>query len=287
MKKIVFLRLDLDAIGGAQRYLSRLVKALKDSGVECETRGFNGSKKLSSWIKALLFNSQAKRQKSADEIYFSLERITCADIYRAGDGVHKVYMKTKPFWFTNPLNFVIPYLEKRTFKNAKKIIANSNFIKRQICETYGIVPEKIAVVYNGVNLPTRVQKGSAKLALCEEFGLDFHLPTLLFVGSGFKRKGAEEFLRIAARLKTRVNCLIVGRDKNATRYKNLAKELGLNAVFTGAQKARRDFTKAASCFCSRRRTSRFQTSFWRRLATAASLSRPLKTARQRYYRGSL
>ena len=44
MKKIVFLRLDLDAIGGAQRYLSRLVKALKDSGVACETRGFNGSK---------------------------------------------------------------------------------------------------------------------------------------------------------------------------------------------------------------------------------------------------
>ena len=39
MKKIVFLRLDLDAIGGAQRYLSRLVKALKDSGVACETRG--------------------------------------------------------------------------------------------------------------------------------------------------------------------------------------------------------------------------------------------------------
>ena len=161
MKKIVFLRLDLDAIGGAQRYLSRLVKALKDSGVACETRGFIGSKKLSSWIKALRFNSQAKRQKGADEIYFSLERITCADIYRAGDGVHKVYMKTKPFWFTNPLNFVIPYLEKRTFKNAKKIIANSNFIKRQICETYGIAEEKIAVVYNGVNLPMRVQKGSA------------------------------------------------------------------------------------------------------------------------------
>ena len=110
MKKIVFLRLDLDAIGGAQRYLSRLVKALKDSGVACETRGFNGSKKLSSWIKALLFNSQARRQKGADEIYFSLERITCTDIYRAGDGVHKVYMKTKPFWFTNPRNFVITYI---------------------------------------------------------------------------------------------------------------------------------------------------------------------------------
>ena len=248
MKKIVFLRLDLDAIGGAQRYLSRLVKALKDSGVACETRGFNGSKKLSSWIKALRFNSQAKRQKGADEIYFSLERITCADIYRAGDGVHKVYMKTKPFWFVNPLNFVIPYLEKRTFKNAKKIIANSNFIKRQICETYGIAEEKIAVVYNGVNLPTRVQKGSAKLALCEEFGLDFDLPTLLFVGSGFKRKGAEEFLRIAARLKTRVNCLIVGRDKNAARYKNLAKELGLNAVFTGAQKNAAKFYEGSELF---------------------------------------
>ena len=157
-------------------------------------------------------------------------------------------MKTKPFWFVNPLNFVIPYLEKHTFKNAKKIIANSNFIKRQICETYAVAPEKIAVVYNGVNLPTRVQKGAAKLALCEEFGLDFHLPTLLFVGSGFKRKGVSEFLRIAARLKTRVNCLIVGRDKNAARYKNLAKELGLNAVFTGAQKSAARFYEGSELF---------------------------------------
>ena len=91
-------------------------------------------------------------------------------------------------------------------------------------------------------------KGSAKLALCEEFGLDFDLPTLLFVGSGFKRKGAEEFLRIAARLKTRVNCLIVGRDKNAARYKNLAKELGLNAVFTGAQKSTARFYEGSELF---------------------------------------
>ena len=248
MKKIVFLRTNPNAVGGAERYLRRLVKALNELGIQTEIRSYLGDAGISSWKKALNFNRQVKRQKKEDEFYFSLERVSCADIYRAGDGVHKVYRATKSFWWLNPLNFVYPYLEKRCFKNSQKIITNSNFIKEQIIATYGIEPEKITTIYNGVNLPTRVQKGSAKLALCEEFGLDFHLPTLLFVGSGFKRKGAEEFLRIAARLKTRVNCLIVGRDKNAARYKNLAKELGLNAVFTGAQKSAARFYEGSELF---------------------------------------
>ncbi|WP_169784588.1 glycosyltransferase family 4 protein [Campylobacter curvus] len=248
MKKIVFLRLDPSAVGGAQRYLSRLIKTLKNTGTECEVRAFTGNKALSSWLKALKFNAQAKRQKAADELYFSLERITSADIYRAGDGVHKIYMKTKPFWWVNPLNFVYPFLEKRCFTNARKIIANSNFIKAQIVATYGVSPEKIVTIYNGINLPQKVEKGSAKMALCEKFGLDYHLPIILFVGSGFKRKGVSELLRLVSKLKTSVNLIIVGKDKKLNSYKNLAKKLGVSALFTGEQRSTAKFYEASDIF---------------------------------------
>ena len=248
MKKIVFLRLDPSAVGGAQRYLSRLIKALKNAGTECEVRAFTGNKRLSSWLKALKFNAQAKRQKAADELYFSLERITSADIYRAGDGVHKIYMKTKPFWWVNPLNFVYPFLEKRCFANARKIIANSNFIKAQIVATYGVLPEKIITIYNGINLPQKIEKGSAKMALCEEFGLDYHFPIVLFVGSGFKRKGVSELLMLVSKLKTSINLIIVGKDKELNSYKNLAKKLGVSALFTGEQRSAAKFYEASDIF---------------------------------------
>ncbi|EAU00970.1 glycosyltransferase family 4 protein [Campylobacter curvus] len=248
MKKIVFLRLNPNAVGGAQRYLSRLIKALKNDGIECEVRAFTGSKRLSSWLKALKFNAQAKRQKAADELYFSLERITSADIYRAGDGVHKIYMKTKPFWWANPLNFVYPFLEKRCFANARKIIANSNFIKEQIIASYDVLPEKIITIYNGINLPQKVEKGSAKMALCEEFGLDYHLPIILFAGSGFKRKGVSELLTLVSKLKTSVNLIIVGKDKKLNSYKNLAKKLGVSALFTGEQRSTAKFYEASDIF---------------------------------------
>ncbi|EAH8300231.1 glycosyltransferase family 4 protein [Campylobacter fetus] len=248
MKKIVFLRTDPSATGGAERYLTRLKNALKNSGINSEIRSFKGNKKLSSWLKALKFNAQVKNEKNEDEIYFSLDRVTSADIYRAGDGVHKVYRSLKPFWFFNPLNFVYVYLEKRCFLNSKSIITNSNLIKKQIIDTYGIDKDKITTIYNGINLPTKVEKGSAKMRLCEKFGLNYELPILLFVGSGFKRKGVSEFLSIISKISLAINTIIVGSDKNIKKYKNLAKKLGINAIFTGKQRVVNDFYEGADMF---------------------------------------
>ena len=135
----------------------------------------------------------------------------------------------KLFWWVNPLNFVYPYLEKRCFKNSKKIIANSNYVREQIILAYGIDESKIVTIYNGINLPQKVEKGEAKLSVCEEFGLDYSLPILLFVGNGFKRKGVKDFLRLVSKLKTPVNALIVGKDKNINSYKRLAKKLKIKA----------------------------------------------------------
>lgn len=245
MKKIIFLRTNPNAIGGAERYLSRLIKALNTQNVECQIRSLNGKQKISSWRKALKFNKQVKTQKAQNEFYFSLERVENADIYRAGDGVHKVYMKTKKFWWINPLNHVIPRLEKICFQNAKAIIANSNFIKNQIVQTYGINESKIYTIYNGVNLPQNITKGTAKIALCDELGLDYELPIILFVGSGFKRKGVVEFLEILSKVKAKFNAVIVGYDKNIQSYKKISRKLGVNALFTGATKNVSKFYKAS------------------------------------------
>jgi len=97
-------------------------------------------------------------------------------------------------------------------------------------------------------LPQKVEKGEAKLSVCEEFGLDYNLPIVLFVGNGFKRKGVKDFLLLVSKLKTPVNALIVGKDKNLNSYKKLAKKLKINAFFTGEQKMTAKFYEASDIF---------------------------------------
>ncbi|MDO5045682.1 glycosyltransferase family 4 protein [Campylobacter sp.] len=248
MKKIVFLRANPKAVGGAEIYLSRLINELEKSNIKCQIKSLKAPKFLSSWIKALIYNFQVCFSKK-DEFYFSLERVSCADIYRAGDGVHKVYMREKKSGF-NPLNFTYCYLERLCFKNSKKIIANSNFIKKQIVETYEIPDEKIEVIYNGVAIQEDFDKEQAKKELCDEFGLNANLPIILFVGSGFERKGVHELLVLLSKLKSKFQAIIIGKDKKINYYKELLKSLNLTDLvqFLGPKKETFKFYKASDIF---------------------------------------
>lgn len=233
MKNIIFLKQNPHSMGGAQKYLARLSANLKKRGILTKILPFYGNEKFPSWLKALLYDKEVKKAKKQNEFYFSFERVSECDIYRAGDGVHKEYIKNKKFWFLNPLNFVYPNLEEKCFNNSKKIIANSNFIKKQIIKNYNIDENKIEVIYNGINLPLKIEKAKAKLEVCEKYGLDIELPIILFVGNGFKRKGVSDFLKIVSRLKNSVNSLIVGSDKRIDKFINEAKNLELNTKFIG------------------------------------------------------
>lgn len=248
MKKITFLRANPKAVGGAEIYLSRLIGALEGNSIKCEIKSLKAPKFLSSWIKALIYNFQVCASKN-DDFYFSLERVKCADIYRAGDGVHKVYMQEKKSRF-NPLNLVYCYLERHCFENSKKIIANSNFIKKQIIETYGISDKKIEVIYNGVKIQDDFNKLEAKNALNIEFGIRADVPLILFVGSGFERKGVRELLHLLSKLKGKFHALIIGKDKKIQNYQKLVKSLNLEhkVQFLGTRNDTWKFYKASDIF---------------------------------------
>ncbi|MGB2551837.1 glycosyltransferase family 4 protein [Campylobacter sp. MOP51] len=248
MKKITFLRANPKAVGGAEIYLSRLIETLEEKGIKCQIKSLKAPKFLSSWIKALIYDFQVCSSKK-DEFYFSLERVSCADIYRAGDGVHKVYMKEKKS-LLNPLNLVYCYLERRCFENSKKIIANSNFVKNQIVQTYEIPEEKIKVIYNGVKIQDDFNKLEAKNELNIQFDIRADIPLILFVGSGFERKGVNEFLHLLSKLKSQFQALIIGKDKKINAYKQLAKSLNLadKVKFLGARNDIWKFYKASDIF---------------------------------------
>jgi UDP-glucose:(heptosyl)LPS alpha-1,3-glucosyltransferase len=249
VKNIFFIRSDKGKYGGAEVYLSRLSNALDGQNIKHEIINSIFPKFLPSWLRVVLFNLQVCSTKRG-RLYFSLDRITCPDIYRAGDGVHKEFLKIKKKSKLNPLHPVYLFLEKRCFNNAKRIIANSNMIKDEIISTYGIDAQKIDVVYNGVESKIINHESSFK-KLSKEFYLDKNSKILLYVGSGFKRKGVEEFLEIISRLKNKnIKAFVIGKEKNIEHYKQLSKDFKIdkNVIFTGPRDDVDDFYTISDIF---------------------------------------
>lgn len=247
--KIFFIRLENTVFGGAERYLSRLTEALSTQKIDYEIIHGKAPKMLASWIKALCLNFQVSHIKK-DNFYFSLARITCPTLYRAGDGVHRQYMRAlNKKWWQNPIHITYCYLEKKCFQNAKLIIANSQKVKQEIIENYAIPSEKIKVIYNGIT-PFSFSRDTARLKISNEFNIPKERKIILLVGSGFKRKGVDNFLKIVALLKSDVQAIVVGKDKNIDFYREKAAKLGIKnkVVFTGLRSDVNDFYAASDLF---------------------------------------
>jgi UDP-glucose:(heptosyl)LPS alpha-1,3-glucosyltransferase len=200
-------------------------------------------------LRITLFNFQVCLTKK-NKFYFSLDRIICPDIYRAGDGVHKVYLSIEKKSKTNLLHPIYLFLEKRCFKRARHIIANSNMIKNEIINTYKINPEKISVIYNGIKIKEfNYQQSFDRLS--KEFPIKQEQKILLYVGSGFKRKGVEEFLHIVAMLEnSSLKAFVVGKEKNIEYYQKLCHELKIDdrVTFTGSREDVDDFYVISDVF---------------------------------------
>ncbi|MDB0021109.1 glycosyltransferase family 4 protein [Candidatus Pseudothioglobus singularis] len=248
-KKIYLIRSGKTKFGGAENYLSRLSKALEKNNIDHQVINSPFPKFLSSWIRSILFNIHLYFLKQ-DKFFYSLDRITCPDLYRAGDGVHKVFLSIENKSKLNLLHPTYLYLEKKCFNNAKLIIANSKMVKNDIIKSYDINPNKIEIIYNGIEFKAADYQKSFK-KLSKEFRIIQDQPILLYVGSGFKRKGVEEFLRIVAMLKTKgVKAFVVGKENNMSYYQNLSRKLNIDnqIFFTGPRVDINDFYTISDIF---------------------------------------
>lgn len=263
--KIALIRQKYTPFGGAERYMARLVEGLAAAGhqvhilaAEWDAGGTQAVtfqrvpvRKNPGWLKALTFSRGCRRiiEREGFDVVFSLERTLRQDIYRAGDGCHRQWLVQKNLgkgllpkaWtWLNPLQLAYVWLERRMFTDPhlRAIIANSRRGKEDIIRLYGVDPGRIHVVYNGIDPVSRDQgqKSDCRRKVAEEFGLSDEL-RLLYVGSGFKRKGVAVAIRAAARLTEPYRLFIVGKG-SAARYRRLARQLGIHerVIFTGPRR---------------------------------------------------
>jgi UDP-glucose:(heptosyl)LPS alpha-1,3-glucosyltransferase len=248
-KKIYLIRSSTTKFGGAENYLSRLSKALENENIKHQVINSTLPKFLPSWLRIIIFNIQLNFTKQ-DKFYYSLDRITCPDLYRAGDGVHKVFLSIENKSKLNLLHPTYLFLEKRCFNNAKSIIANSKMVKEEIISAYSINPNKIEIIYNGIEFKA-VDYQKSFMKLSKEFQIIRGQPIILYVGSGFKRKGVEEFIRIIANLKTQgIKAFVVGKEKDMSYYQKLSKKLDIDnkVFFTGPRTDVNDFYTISDIF---------------------------------------
>ncbi len=249
MRKIYLIRANKTKYGGAENYLSLLSIALKEINVSHQVINSIFPKLIPSWLRVVLFNLQVCLIKK-DKFYFSLDRITCPDIYRAGDGVHKVFLNIEKKSKTNPLHPAYLFLEKRCFNKAKHIIANSQMVKNEIINTYKINSKKISVIYNGIKIK-KIDYQNSFNKLSKEFLLNKDQKVLLYVGSGFQRKGVKELLQIISQLNNLdAKLFVVGKEKNIEDYQEFCHKLKIadQVIFTGPREDVDDFYSIADIF---------------------------------------
>ncbi len=220
--EICFVRRNRTPFGGAEKYLERLSNQLSELGYTHRIINSRLPRFIPSFLRVLSFNFSVCSSKG-NKFYFSLERISCPDIYRAGDGVHRQFLLTRKKSF-NLLNPLYLYLERRCFNNAHRIIANSSMVRDEIIKHYSIDSRKISVIYSGVELDI---DNSLAGSVRQELSIDPSTRIILFVGSGFERKGVSEMLYLLAKLDRGFFAIIVGKDKHLQHYIALSEHLGL------------------------------------------------------------
>ena len=237
--------------GGSERYTNALIGELLRLGHEIHVFAHTGAPAKSvvlhhvpviggpSFVRQWSFARSCKRavQSTACDLTFSAERTIFQDIARAGGGCHREYLRQCRRYFSparrlamrfNPLHPMLLHLERQTFceRNTKWIIANSHRGKEEIVRHYGFPAERIEVIHNGTD--------------CERFRPKNRGETdkivLLFVGSGFERKGLGFAIEALAKLPQNVELRIAGKG-NAKPYLRTASDLDVESRvhFLGVQ----------------------------------------------------
>ncbi len=92
-----------------------------------------------------------------------------------------------------PAYKVSGWLEETAYRNADGVIAVSGAMKKDVQELYGVPPEKIRVIYNGIDTSVYTPRGDR--TVLHKYGIDPEKPFLLFVGRITRQKGIIHLVR--------------------------------------------------------------------------------------------
>ncbi|PCI95438.1 hypothetical protein COB11_02270 [Candidatus Aerophobetes bacterium] len=282
-KKVYILKQRLDNYGGLEKYTYRIAEAFAKKG--CDVTLLSGDEmkkfhnhphfdfktfpvpKYFSLRRVEHFDTNVRRylKKQDFDVVFGLDRTRFQTHIRAGNGVHRVFLKRRKSTSSllrrmslpiNPLHRLILSIEKQAFEHPKLqcLFTNSNMVKNEILSYYKVDEKKIHVVHNGVewndmqkDFDTWLEKKAKVASSLHLDPADYHF---LFIGNDYRRKGLDVLLQAFSMIKNKdIHLSVVGKDKNMKAFITQADKLGIskNVSFYGSQSDVRKFYQLSDC----------------------------------------
>jgi UDP-glucose:(heptosyl)LPS alpha-1,3-glucosyltransferase len=276
--RLAIVRQKYTPYGGAERFVERALAALAARGVELTlvTRRWprDGDARVTPLIVNPPYVGRTWRDASfaraacaalsgmPGTLVQSHERIACCDIYRAGDGVHAVWVEerlreapafARPAIAASPYHRYMLAAERRLYASPRlqRVICISRMVQDEIHERFGVPRERMPVIYNAIDPAVFSPRLSAhRTGVRARYGIGDDACVFLLVGSSYARKGVARALEALAQLPPPAHLVVVGRDRHPARYLALARRMGLaqRVTFAGAQQDPKPFYGAADAF---------------------------------------
>jgi UDP-glucose:(heptosyl)LPS alpha-1,3-glucosyltransferase len=271
--RLAIVRQRYNAFGGAERFIARALPALERAGAQvtlisrkAEGWGarrilrvdpFHVGKVWRDWSVARA--ARAAWRREGFDIVQSHERIAGCDVYRAGDGVHRRWLELRARVAgpverigiaLNPYHRYVCAAERELFEHPRlrAVICNSRMVMDEIRRAFRIAPEKLHVIYSGVDLRHFQPRPELRGATRAELGCAPRDTVFLFVGSGFARKGLGAAIAALERAKQpSFRLIVVGTDRERDRFARQAAALGERVRFLGGRQDVRPLYAAADC----------------------------------------
>ncbi len=276
--RIAIVRQRYDPFGGAERFVARALAALAGQGAqvtvvarewERDAAGavirvdpFHVGRLWRDWSFARAVCARLAGERF--DLVQSHERLACCDVYRAGDGVHRQWLENRAraagalariATCASPYHRYVLAAERRLFASPRlrAVICNSRMVRDEIRRHFDTPPEKLHVVYSGVDLDSFVPelRLEHRARVRGALGIPDDAIVYLHVGSGFARKGLDTAIAALARLEDRgARLVVVGKDRGEAAARAAAARRGVadRVHIVGGQSDVRPYYGAADCF---------------------------------------
>lgn len=191
------------------------------------------------------------------DVSLSFDRMLYQDVFRSGGGAHEIFVESMIehsrlgrtlFYRTSPYHRLLPALERYILggRGCRRVIAVCEQVKTDLIRAYGVKEEKVVVIPNGVD-HERFHPARRKLEgrrVRQQLGIPAQGRVVVFVGTGFRRKGLERLLHLwDAGFVRGAYLLVVGNDVHLSRYRDRWQRG--DVLFVGAQPKVEEFYAAA------------------------------------------
>lgn len=277
---LAIIRQAYNPFGGAERFVERAIRALGPEHVKVTliTRKWEGgdnpgltikllhTPRISRLLRDVMFARSVNTliRTHIFDLVQSHERIPGCDIFRAGDGIHATWLEQRARTLgpvgrflqqISPWHRYVLGMERRMLEDPKlrAVICNSEMVRQDLAHRYPALSSRLHVIHNGVDLKTfhLGLRAKHREILREQMDVPECTPVILFVGSGFERKGVPQLLEAMTRPELRnAQLWVVGKDRLTRRLERRAASLGVATQirFLGPKKDVTPYLGAADVF---------------------------------------